>query len=258
MMRLMDDLVLLSGLSLDVVRTSFLVFLRVGAAIALMPGLGEAPLPARVRLALALAYTAVVTPSVLPMAAEDGPVAAPMLAEAAAGLMLGFGFRLIVTVLQMAASVAAQSTSLAQMTAGVSPEPQPAIGQLWTAAALALAMMAGLHVRLAVALIGSYRFWPMGELPDLAQVARLGLGQIAGGFSLAISLAMPFVISGFLYNLSIGIINRAMPQLMVSMIGAPALAGLGLLLLFLATPGLLEIWQSALIFRLADPFTVLP
>lgn len=255
---LMDDLARLSGLSLDLVRTALLVFARVGAAIALVPGLGEATIPARVRLALALAYATVVTPCVMPQAGQDGPVTLPLLAETAAGLVLGFGFRMLVAALQMAASIAAQSTSLAQMTAGVGPEPQPAIGQLWTAAGLALAMMAGLHVRLAVAMIASYGFWPMGGVPDLAQVAQLGLGQISRGFSLALSLAMPFVIGGFLYNLSIAIINRAMPQLMVSMIGAPALAWLGLLLLLLVTPVLLPLWQSALVGSLANPFTVAP
>ena len=255
---LLDDLSQLSGLAIDLVRTALFVFLRVGAAIALVPGLGEATLPARVRLALVLAYTAVVAPAAPIMADDDGSILAPMVAEAAAGLVLGLGFRLIVTALQMAASIAAQSTSLAQLTAGIGPEPQPAIGQLWTTAGLALAMMAGLHVRLAVALTASYRLWPMGGVPDPAQVSRLGLGQIAHGFSLALSLAMPFVIGGFLYNLSIGIINRAMPQLMVSLIGAPALAWLSLFLMALATPVLLPLWQAALIASLADPFAVTP
>jgi flagellar biosynthetic protein FliR len=51
-----------------------------------------------------------------------------------------------------------------------------------------------------------------------------------------------------------GVINRAMPQLMVSFVGAPAITFGGLLLLALITPLLLEIWNDALTQVLSAPF----
>ncbi|MFC3118840.1 flagellar biosynthetic protein FliR [Jhaorihella thermophila] len=38
---------------------------------------------------------------------------------------------------------------------------------------------------------------------------------------LPFSLSAPFVIASLLYNLTLGAINRAMPQLMVTLVGAP-------------------------------------
>lgn len=83
-----------------------LVFVRVGAVMALLPGFGEAMIPARVKLGLAVAFTLVVTPMVAPDALSVDP-ARPfyllMLIEAAAGLLIGIAIRLLVLALQLAA-----------------------------------------------------------------------------------------------------------------------------------------------------------
>ena len=43
-----------------------IVFLRVGATMSLLPAFGERVVPARIRLVLAMAFTAVVAPAVAP------------------------------------------------------------------------------------------------------------------------------------------------------------------------------------------------
>ncbi|MEJ2037160.1 MAG: flagellar biosynthetic protein FliR, partial [Maritimibacter sp.] len=50
------------------------------------------------------------------------------------------------------------------------------------------------------------------------------------------------------------VINRAMPQLMVAFVGAPAITAGGLILMFLSTPILLNIWGQGLIMFLNNPF----
>ena len=51
-----------AGVTQDWLWPAVLVFLRVGAAMALMPAFGEQVVPQRVRLMLAVAFTAVVLP----------------------------------------------------------------------------------------------------------------------------------------------------------------------------------------------------
>ncbi|MFY8145461.1 MAG: flagellar biosynthetic protein FliR, partial [Rhodobacter sp.] len=51
-------------------------------------------------------------------------------------------------------------------------------------------------------------------------------------------------------------INRAMPQLMVAFVGAPALTAGGLVLLALSTPLALAVWLAALNGFFAAPFAV--
>lgn len=247
----------LLGMGQSVGVSALLVFLRVGAAMALLPAFGEQSIPQRLRLVLALAFTAVVLPAAAPMLPSD-PGLLAALGEVVAGLALGAVLRLFVLALQIAAVMIAQATSLSQIAGGAAPEPLPAVGHLLTAAGLALAVMAGLHVRLAELFILSYQVVPAAGLPDVAEFADWGIGHLAQVFGLAFSLAAPFTIAAMMYNLAIGAINRAMPALMVSFIGAPALAAAGLILLAALAPLLLAVWSGALTSFLDAPFEVAP
>ncbi len=255
---ILANLAELSGIGQDVGWAFFLVFLRVGAALSLMPAFGEQSVPQRVRLVIALAFTAIVTPAVAPQLGPADAVAGAIAAEVVAGLLVGIGLRLMVMALQIAGTIAAQAASLTQMFGGLGAEPQPAMANLFVMAGLALAVMAGLHVRAAELLILSYELLPPGRLPGPSDVAEWGLDRIARVFALGFSLAAPFVIASVLYNAALGFINKAMPQLMVSMIGAPALTLGGLVLLAIATPLLLGVWTQALSDHLTAPFTRAP
>lgn len=246
----------LSGLGAEVLWAAALVFVRVGAALALLPAFGEQSVPARLRLVIALAFTAVVAPAVTSVAIKDGFVL-PILIEVAAGLALGAVFRLFVLALQIAGVIIAQAISLTQLLAGQG-EPQPAVSHLFTVAGLAFAVAAGLHVRAAEILILSYEFLPPGNLPSAGDFASWGLAQTVQAFSLAFTLAAPFTIASFLYNLALGVINRAMPALMVSFIGAPALSGGGLLFLAVLAPLVIAVWLRAFGGFMDAPFGAPP
>lgn len=247
----------------------FIVFLRVGAMMALVPAFGEQAVPMRLRLALALAFSIIVAPAVAPVlatatatmsaSAGQGLYPARLLAtEVTAGLILGIGLRIFVMALQIAGTIAAQASSLSQFFGGAGADPQPAMAQLLLIGGLALAVMAGLHVRIAGALILSYELLPPGVFAPVAMLADWGLIQVTRAFGLAFSLAAPFTIAGLIYNMALGVINRAMPQLMVAFVGAPALTLGGLVLLFLAAPLALSVWFQAFDLFLADPFRAAP
>lgn len=255
MTEVIADIAALLDLAEGLLWAAVLVFVRVGAVVTLMPGLGDAAVPQRVKLGLVLAFTAVVTPVVASDIGAGGtaPALAPLAGEAVAGLILGAGMRLFLLALQTAAMIIAQATTLSQLFAGAAPEPQPAIGNLFIIAGIALALQAGLHVRAAELVVLSYAILPAGGYPDAVAVANWGLGLVRQTFILAFSLAAPFVLASTIYNLALGAINRAMPQLMVAMVGAPALTLGGLALLAVATPILLAVWLEAFATFLANP-----
>lgn len=257
MNQILAQLTELTGLGQDWLWTATLVFLRVGAAIFLMPAFGEQVVPQRVRLVLALAFTAVVAPAVAPGIVTQGYVY-PAAVEVLTGLALGIGMRLFILALQVAGAIIAQTTSLAQLFGGATPEPQPAIGNLLIMASLALAVLSGLHIRAASLLILSYNVLPAGRLPGAADMADWGLIQTARAFALAFSLAAPFVIASVLYNVALGIISRAMPQLAVSLVGAPALTAGGLVLMAIVVPLILAFWLGSFNGFLAAPFRTGP
>ncbi|MEM0947053.1 MAG: flagellar biosynthetic protein FliR [Pseudomonadota bacterium] len=224
------------------------VFLRIGAAMALLPAFGERSIPLRVRLVLVIAFTMIVLPAVLDRFPETsaGPDIWRLAAvEVFAGLAIGSVLRLMVLVLQMAGTIAANVTSLSQIIGGASVDPQPAIAHVLVVGGLALAAMAGLHVKAAAAIILSYEVFPPGELIPADGFAAWGADRVAHAFALAFTLSAPFVLVSVVYNLALGAINRAMPQLMVAFVGAPAITMAALVLMALSAPFLLGLWSVA-------------
>ncbi len=242
----MDAAVLqeLTGLSVSYVWASFLVFLRIGTAMSLLPLFGERVIPQRVRLVIALCFTVIVTPMAVAENLSGKVEIWAAFAEVVVGLFLGLALRLFVVALQTAGSIIAQSTSLSQLFAGVGPEPQPAIGNLLMVTGFSVAVANGLAIKTVTFFVMSYQMLPAGSLPQATDMTQWGVGLVASGFLLAVKLSAPFAIAALLYNILLGVINRTMPSLMVTFIGAPALAGGGLALLLICAPLLISIWQQ--------------
>ena len=233
----------------EALATAWLVFLRIGAVMALLPAFGERSIPLRVRLVLTIALTVLVAPAVT--IGGPGPILEVSnwigfaVAEIIAGLAVGIALRLMILVLQIAGTIAANVTSLSQILGGASVDPQPAMAHFLVVGGLALATMAGLHVKVVGAMLLSYRIFPPGQIIPAVELSEWGVQQTSEAFALAFVLSAPFVIVSVLYNLALGVINRAMPQLMVAFVGAPAITAGGLILMALAVPALLAIWLSA-------------
>ncbi|MEE4187139.1 MAG: flagellar biosynthetic protein FliR [Roseobacter sp.] len=234
----------------------FAVFLRVSAIVAMLPAFGEQSVPVRIKLAVAVAFTAIVAPAV-PLGAQIGSLTDLIFltfTEAASGLLIGIGVRLLVIALQIAGSIAAQSTSLSQVLGGAAVDPIPAMGYILVVGGLALATLAGLHVKATGFIVLSYDFLPFGRFVEPSAISEWGTHQVAKAFSLAFSLAAPFIVLSVLYNFALGAINRAMPQLMVAFVGAPVTTLGGLALLMISAPFMLEVWLEALNRFMLDPF----
>jgi len=100
----------------------------------------------------------------------------------------------------------------------------------------------------------SYALFPFGALPAPSHLAEWGISRVSASFALAFSLSAPFLIASLLYNVALGVINKAMPQLMVAFVGAPAITWGGVGLLMLVTPAILTSWSAAFDATLANPW----
>ncbi len=236
------------------------VFFRVSALVSLLPAFGERSVPLHIKIGISIAFTVIIAPAVAPISAPANPLELAGFAvnEIGIGLALGLMIRLFVLALQTAGSIAAQSTSLSQILGGAAAEPVPAMGFILVVAGLALAVMTGLHVRAAEFLITSYDLFPPGAIPDARALSAWGLSRISHAFSLAFMLAAPFVIASVIYNLALGAINRAMPQLMVAFVGAPVITLGGLFLLFAGAPLMLSVWSDAMTGFFNNPLGASP
>lgn len=236
------------------VLTAGALFTRVSAIVFLLPGFGEQLISTRVKLAVALAFAAIAWPlvsapevGVAPAwTATGAQIGVVYVAEAVNGALIGVLIRLFIFALQTAGALAAQSLSISQMFgAGVAPDPEPIIATLLMLGGITLALALGLHIKVAELIIFSYQPLPLGQFPISSDAALLTTRRVGETFNLALSLAMPFVIVSFVYNISLGFINKAMPQIMVSFVGLPFITWVGILLLMLTSTAVLTAWHDA-------------
>ena len=255
MTELIEALAPLARLAPVAVVPAAAVFTRLSLLVFLLPGLGARVVPARVRLVLALSLTALLTPAVAP-GIPDAPLPLLLAGEALAGAYLGFSFRVLVFVLSVAGTIIAQAMSLSQIFgAGISEDSSTTVSTLLTMAAMTLFVTAGLHVAAFGILLDSYEAFPPGLAGLSGGYAQAALRACADGFAFGVSLALPFVLMNLAYNAVLGLASRAMPQLMVTFVGMPAITFGGMSLLAAAAGIILTVWLD----RVGQVFaTVLP
>ena len=235
-----------------------LAFFRISGLMLLLPALGERMIPARVRLAGALALTVAVAPLIDPRLVPAELTPALVAVEVGIGAALGAVLRFTSQALQVAGAVAAQSTSLAQIFGAAQMDAGSAIGNVLHLAGLALLMMSGLHLLVIDLLVRSWDVFPPGLVLPAGDVAEWGVARVGASFALALGLAAPFVVAAVLYNLALGVINKAMPQLMVALVGAPAITGISLVLTAATAVLILTVWREHALAVLADPLLPWP
>jgi flagellar biosynthetic protein FliR len=217
-----------------------LMFARIGTMVMLLPGLGEMSVPARVRLAVALAFTALMLPLHRGAYQIDlksfGPVLMMLGQEMLIGAVLGLVARLAISALQVAGAVVAQQLGLGFVTAVDPTQGQQGliVGNFLTILGVTLIFATDLHHLIIAALHDSYRLFAPGESLLTGDIAALFTRTTAAAFQVGVQLAAPFLLLGLLFNLGLGVLSRLMPQIQVFFFGMPVLILAGLLVLLLA------------------------
>jgi flagellar biosynthetic protein FliR len=228
-----------------------LVMARIGAAMALLPGLGEAEPPAVLRVGLALGVTALLLPGIapsIPSVPEAGAQAALMVAaEVITGLWIGWLARLLVLALPVAGQFVAYMLGLANV---LQPDPElggmaTPIERLFAIAAPLAVLVTGLYALPLAALAGSYRLVPAGALLPAADTAETAVRAATATFALAVRLASPFLLVAIVWHVATGLLARLVPRLQVYFVVMPGQILGGIALLAVLATALLTAWQTS-------------
>ncbi len=227
-----------------------LVFLRVGTAFSVMPTIGDAFITPRTRLLFALAVSVVVAPVIRPQLPPmpGSPFELLVLAagEMTIGIFLGTIARLLMGTLEVAGTIISLQSGLANAqifnpalaTAGSLP------GALMGWLGLLLLFVTDLHHLLIMAVVDSYStFTPGAAIPvdDMANV----VGQLVSkSFLLGVQMSAPFLITGVLFALALGLLNKLAPQVQVFQIFTSVQVLMGLFLFALTLGAMMLFWLS--------------
>lgn len=212
----------------------FLVFCRIGAALMLLPGFGDAYVPVRIRLGLALTLTFVLMPVVaaaLPADMNRDMVGLGLIVtELGVGLFFGLISRITMGGLQIAGSVIALQTGLSSamdydVTAG---QQGVTLGTFLGVIGLVLVFATDLHHVLLKGLVESYRLFEPGRLPPLGDFSETIARLVARSFAIGLALAAPFLLVGTVISVGMGLMARLMPAVQIFFILQPLQIALGL------------------------------
>ena len=236
----------LSGLVL----VYLLVFARVGSMIMLLPAIGEASVPPRVRLMLALGISFAMAPVV---AGNYATMAEPknamflgllVIQEVTAGLLIGTMARIIMSALTIAGDLIATQTGLsfASIVDPMQGGQTPVVGTFMSMLGVVMIFQLNLHHLAIGAIEGSFRMIPPGAALPVADMADLTVTLASGAFAMGFQLAAPFIVFGFAVNVAVGILARMMPQLQVFFIAMPIQILCGFIILLALLGSLMNIF----------------
>jgi flagellar biosynthesis protein FliR len=204
-----------------------LIFVRIGGAFMVLPGLAEAYVAPRVRLLLALAVSVVLTgplgPGLPALPAAPLELGRLLGGELLLGLFLGAIARMAFAALHVAGTTLAYQSGRAaaaifdpnEATQGTLP------GNFLTTTALVLLFVTDSHHMLLQALAASYAGLPAGGAPPLGDMAELLARLLDQAFAVGLRIAAPLLLVSLLMSLGMGVLNRLMPTFQVFFIALP-------------------------------------
>ena len=235
----------------NVVIAAFLAFSRIGGCFMLMPGLSSVRVPIQIRIFVAISATAGLLlhlwDQIYPYVDRRPVVLVPMIvSEVLVGALIGIMARFYMLALSfIGASIAMligyQGTSGPGIEDG---EPQAALGAIISFSALLLLFVFDFHHEIIKALVESYKVAPIDVFFN-PQVALVDVTDtISESFMVVLRLGSPFVAYSLLVNLTIGFVNKLVPQIPVYFISLPFVIAGGLIIFYFGVGTMLSLFAD--------------
>lgn len=220
----------------------FIIFTRLGAAMAVMPGMGGQRVPTRIQLVFTLSLTflllPVLGPLVTPMPASVGGLVLIILGEATVGVFLGFLMQAVMAALHVAGTVIGFNTGLTNAFSfdSVAEQQSSLLTGFLSNMALVVIFATDLHHLMLRAVVDSYATFPVGQVLPLGDFADMLARTLSSSFTLGIKMAAPLIAFGLIFYAGLGLLSRMVPQMQVFFVGLPVQMLTGLWMLMVALP----------------------
>jgi flagellar biosynthetic protein FliR len=216
-------------------------FVRIGSCLMVAPVFSSEPVPARVRILIAGAITAVVGPLVPPpVGIVPFSVAGVVvtLQQVLIGAAMGFALQLVFEAANLSGELLANSMGLS-FAYNVDPmrgNNTPTLGQFYTVLVVLTFLALDGHLALIETLARSMQSLPVGMTGLGNDTVWTLIGWGAELFSGALSIALPGVTALLIVNLGFGVVSRAAPSFNLFAIGFPVSLFCGLVILLVGLP----------------------
>jgi len=205
----------------------FLVFTRLGAAMVVLPGVGEQYVSKRIRLLFAFAFTVVVTPFVLKrlplLPQEVSQLFLLVFSEAFIGFAIGMMARFLITALSWGGTIISflSGFSAAQVFNPMLADQGTLPAVLLSLGGLLLIYATNMHHLMFFAISDSYSLFYPGVPPIFGEFADTFATLLGKSFILAMQFATPFIVFAIVFYTGMGLLARLQPQMPVFFVALP-------------------------------------
>jgi flagellar biosynthetic protein FliR len=224
----------------------FLVFIRVGAIVVMLPILGDRSTPARIKAGLSLLITLLVVPFLEKPAGVSEDVFSlgfKMGGELFIGVVLGFAGRLLFEGIQMAGQLIGfqMGFSIVNIIDPVTSEQVSIIAEFQYLLAGLLFLAVDGHHLLLRAISESYNFVPVLGLHMTGFLMQNVLDLTREMFVISMKISAPIIVALVFANIGLGLVARTVPQINIFIVGFPLQISIGLIGIGLTMPIFLHV-----------------
>jgi len=240
----------LTDLAVEKIELFILVLIRIATIVFLLPMFSQNSVPATVKAAVSLLLAILVYPQMplVGFAIANSPVFFFMivLEQVFIGIMIGFAASFLWYFIVMGGEWIARDIGLMQGTMNPFTEFQSDIFSIiLTILLIVIFLASGGHYFFIRVLFESFQYIPIGNFVwDTRNFAAILILLSSSSFVVAFQFAAPVMGSIFLCTVSLGLMNRVMPQLQVWILGIPIKVFIGVLVLIYSMPLMVQIFNA--------------
>jgi len=240
----------LTDLAVEKIELFILALIRIATIIYLLPAFSQSSVPATVKAAISLLLAILVFPQMplIGFTIANSPVFFFMivLEQIFIGLMIGFAASFLWYFIIMGGEWIARDIGLMQGTMNPFTEFQSDIFSILLVILLIVLFLAsGGHFFFIRVLFESFQYIPIGHFVwDTRSFAAILILLSASSFVIAFQFAAPVMGALFLCTVSLGLMNRVMPQLQVWILGIPIKVFIGVIVLIYSLPLMVQLFNA--------------
>ena len=248
---------------------------RIGGAFAICPALADSMIPGVARRAATFAFAVIAIPFIHAGMPPGEPVvwgfALLALKEALIGFMLGFFSAVPFWVAENVGNFIdnQRGATMGEVYSPLSGAQVSTTGIFFTQIVSTIFFTSGAVFLLLAALYKSYAVWPVFPAPSVSQLSTFNfptfnlsfspdapvqiLGTLDGMLKTTVVISAPVIIVMFLATIGLGLVNRTAPQLNVFFLSMPVKSALGVAMLILYLPFIMDMLMYTRDAAILDP-----
>ncbi len=228
--------------------SAVLAMARIGGAFAICPAMTESMIPGVIRRAAIFAFAIFVIPSVLSAMPPGDPnlwmVSLIAVKEAFIGFLLGFFGAVPFWIAENVGNFIdnQRGATMGEIYSPLSGAQVSTLGIFFTQIVSSIFFIGGIIFIFLGAIYKSYLLWPVfSEWVSFANDAPLQmLGTLGSMLKATVIIASPVIIIMFMATLGLGLVNRTAPQLNVFFLSMPVKSALGIAMLVIYLPFIMD------------------